>query len=91
MFLGRADDQVKVRGFRIEPGEIDARLVEHADVARAAVVVREDRPGDQRIVAYVVLGGRLDLEPDRSAGARGRAALPDYMVPSAFVELAGFR
>ncbi|MGG2464463.1 amino acid adenylation domain-containing protein [Streptomyces sp. RGM 3693] len=83
-FVGRADDQVKVRGFRIELGEIEAALGGDSEVVHCAVIVREDRPGDQRIVAYVVPGEGCGADP---AGLRRRLEkmLPDYMVPSAFV------
>ncbi|MFI5754893.1 amino acid adenylation domain-containing protein [Streptomyces sp. NPDC051569] len=85
-YLGRADRQLKLRGFRVEPGEIESTLVRYGSVARAAVVVREDRPGDRRLVAYVVPGEGGD--PDIAALRRYTAAvLPDFMVPSAFVAL----
>ncbi|AUX22495.1 peptide synthetase [Sorangium cellulosum] len=92
-FLGRIDDQVKIHGHRVEPGEIAAALGQHPDVREAVVVVREDAPGDRRLVAYVVprpaQGAQATderaLVPALRALAQGR--LPAHMVPSAFVLL----
>ncbi len=92
-FLGRFDEQVKVRGFRIELGEIEARLAEHSAVNQAVVLLREDTPGDKRLVAYYTT-------PEVSAAYAGNILpgaeslrsylaekLPEYMVPSAYVRL----
>ncbi|MFJ8042102.1 amino acid adenylation domain-containing protein [Kitasatospora sp. NPDC096147] len=83
-FLGRADQQVKIRGLRIELGEIEALLTRHPDVAQTALLVREDRPGDRRLVAY--LTGHRPLEAAELA-AYAAHWLPAYMVPAAFVQL----
>jgi len=85
-FLGRSDEQVKVRGYRIEPGEVEAALSGIAAVGRCAAVVREDRPGDKRLVAYLVpdSGATLDVATVR---ARAGERLPKHMVPSGFVVL----
>ena len=80
--LGRVDHQVKVRGFRIEPGEIESALRGHPGVRECAVIVREDRPGDRRLAAYLV--ANADPEAFR---AHLRGLLPDYMVPSSFTLL----
>ena len=83
-FLGRTDHQVKVRGFRIELGEIESALGAHALVREAAVMARDDRPGEKRIVAYVLPHeGQLPSTTELRRHLQGR--LPDYMLPSAFV------
>ncbi|MDF0674712.1 MAG: amino acid adenylation domain-containing protein [Nitrospira sp.] len=79
-FLGRVDHQVKIRGYRIELGEIEARMMQHPHVREAVVVVREDRPGDKRLIAYIVSESpACDAAAIRSFTAE---TLPDYMVPS---------
>jgi thioesterase domain-containing protein/acyl carrier protein len=85
-FQGRADFQVKLRGFRIELGEIEAVLAKHPAVERAVVAVREDRPGDKRLIGYVVTKSGQDPS---SAELRGHLeqSLPDYMIPGFFMKI----
>ncbi|WP_292436312.1 non-ribosomal peptide synthetase [Methylobacter sp.] len=85
-YLGRIDHQVKIRGFRIELGEIEAQLLAHPGVKEAVVLAREDQPNDKRLVAYLV-ENQTGTIPIDNLRTRLKDALPDYMVPSAFVVL----
>jgi amino acid adenylation domain-containing protein len=86
-FLGRFDEQVKFRGYRIEPGEIEAEIARHPAVRQALVLVREEERGERRLVAWTVLRPG-EPAPDLRAWLRGR--LPAHMVPSAYVPLDAF-
>ncbi|MGG3494414.1 amino acid adenylation domain-containing protein [Peribacillus simplex] len=81
-FIGRMDHQVKVRGFRIELGEIEATLERHTSIKEAVVIIREDRPGDQRLVAYVISDGNIQKWREYLQNQ-----LPNHMVPAHLVEL----
>ncbi len=83
--MGRLDHQVKIRGHRIELGEIEANLGSFAGVARVVVIAREDRPGDTRIVAYIVPRGAMPAAAELRDHVR--AMLPQYMVPQHFVHI----
>ncbi len=85
-FLGRVDHQVKIRGFRIEVGEVEAALSQHPLLQQVAVIVREDTPGDKRLVAYIV--AKTDAWPTTGEWRQFLLKmLPDYMIPAAFVQL----
>ncbi|NQX71712.1 amino acid adenylation domain-containing protein [Paenibacillus alba] len=88
-YSGRADHQIKIRGFRIEVAEIEAVLTDYPQLLKVAVVVREDQPGDKRLVAYAVAIDSAIVDP---SALRDYASvkLPDYMIPSAFVFLEEF-
>ncbi len=91
--LGRVDHQVKLRGYRIELGEIEAHLKDVPGIKQAVVIVREDTPGDKRLVGYYATNtGESEPDPIRAEDLRARlsANLPDYMVPAAFVPLESF-
>jgi thioesterase domain-containing protein/acyl carrier protein len=85
-FLGRLDAQVKLRGYRIEPGEIEGVLTQHPAIHEAVVIVREDEPGEKLLVAYVVAKGE-PAPTGRELRSYVKERLPEYMVPSGFVQL----
>ncbi|AKG24558.1 thioester reductase [Calothrix sp. 336/3] len=84
-FIGRIDEQVKIRGFRIEIGEVEAVLSQHPQVQQTAVIVREDQPGNKRLVAYVV--SKQEQVTTNELRRFLKEKLPDFMVPGAFVNL----
>lgn len=85
-FIGRRDHQVKIKGYRVELGEVEAMLVGHPAVHQAAALVREDRPADKRLVAYIILHSGEELTGSELRDYM-KDRLPEYMVPSAFVFL----
>lgn len=90
-YLGRLDQQLKIRGFRVEPGEVEARLQQHVAVRAAAVVAWEDHAGNKQLIAYLVPSQSIHSSAHGSFGGQLRtdlqAWLPDYMIPAAFVIL----
>ncbi|MGW2332295.1 amino acid adenylation domain-containing protein, partial [Streptomyces sp. NPDC001700] len=86
-YLGRADDQVKIRGFRIELGEIQTALTTHPALAQAAVIVREDRPGDRRLAAYTVTTPGHTTPSPTALRTHLSATLPDHMLPATYTTL----
>ena len=88
-YIGRIDHQIKLRGFRIELGEIEASFTKHAHVHQCVAMVREDTPGDQRLVAYIVPTTEYH-EQDSGLRNHLRTTLPDYMIPQHIVTLPEF-
>jgi amino acid adenylation domain-containing protein len=86
-FLGRIDDQIKLRGFRIELGEIEAAIAQHPSILETIILVREDSPGDRRLVAYVRPQPDPDANLTDTLRQTLRETLPDYMVPSIVISL----
>jgi hypothetical protein len=87
-YVGRTDHQVKVRGYRVEPGEIEAALAAYPKVSQCAVLAREDIPGDKRLVAYLVANG---VQPEvEELREYLKSQLPSYMLPSTFIMLDSF-
>jgi amino acid adenylation domain-containing protein len=84
--LGRIDHQIKLRGYRIEPGEIEAALKEQPEIKQAVVVAREHKPGEKLLVAYLVANNH-DIPTASELRTRLKQRLPDYMVPAAYVFL----
>jgi len=88
-FLNRVDSQVKIRGFRIELGEIESALTQYKSVRDNVVIVREDSPGDKRLIAYIIRRDHAETDiPDLRQFLKTK--VPDYMVPSAFVFIEQF-
>ncbi|MFT3868864.1 MAG: amino acid adenylation domain-containing protein [Nibricoccus sp.] len=85
-YLGRIDQQVKIRGFRVELGEIESVLCQHPAIREAVVIAREDVPGDQRLVAYVISSGGV-IPSVLELREHLKKKMPEYMVPAAFVQL----
>jgi amino acid adenylation domain-containing protein len=86
-FVGRGDDQVKVRGFRVELGEVESKLLSHGDVGEVKVLLRETYNFDKRLCAYLVSAPGKKLPSTRMLRSYLKSLVPDYMVPSYFVEL----
>lgn len=87
-YVGRADHQVKVRGYRVEPGEIEAALAAYSKVSQCAILAREDIPGDKRLVGYLVAKG---VQPEvEELREYLKSQLPSYMIPSSFIMLDSF-
>ncbi|MGC5700439.1 amino acid adenylation domain-containing protein [Pseudomonas sp. NFXW11] len=87
-YLGRNDDQVKIRGLRIEPGEIQARLASFPGLRDSLILVREEQPGDKRLVAYYSLQAQVPEPTAEQLRSHLQGQLPDYMLPQAYVLLA---